>query len=348
MAVKKTALAVLALGVSGVASAAMYTPAPAPAPACTPGNVTVPCERSAWDLGIEGIYVETTSGPNFYYSQNERTVTGTITGSVFTRNDLDPGYRWGWRLQGSYHWGTGSDVNINWMHFNKDNGALAEDTINNNLVTHFIDSNVTGAGVTIADAEVDTKFDQVNFEFGQHADFGQYYNVRFHFGFQYARVDVDTAVALADSSASALHAYANESKFDGLGLRGGLDTSYDFGNGFSVEGKTAAALLVGDLKSTAALSDIPNDQLFVWEGKQRAVVPELEALFDVKYTHGLANGDMAIYAGWRFVNYFDVVQTTFETNEAVGGAADMTDVRVHNNNFGFHGPMIGFTWVGNV
>lgn len=345
LSLKKTALAVVALGASSVASAAMY---PAPAPACTPGNVTVPCERSAWDLGIEAILVEPTSGPNWNYAESERTNAG---GTLFahTRHNYDPGYIWGWRLEGSYHFGTGSDVTINWIHFDEDNSARLDDTINDNLVTPYIDADDTSGATTIL-GRVDTKHDAVNFEFGQHADYGQNYNVRFHYGFQWARVDVDNDVDLFDNAAQSQYLYNNDSKFDGFGVRGGIDTSYDFGNGFSIEGKGALGVLVGDLKSTATFVDVTGaDPVFhTWDHKHRAIVPEVEGLVDLRYTHGMANGDFSIYLGWRFVNYFDAVQTTFETNNSTAAAGELTEVRTHNNNFGYHGPMLGIKWVGNA
>jgi len=102
---KKTAIAALVLG-SGAASAAMY--APAPAPACAAGNVTVPCERSAWDLGVDALYLRS----------EDNNGVGAVNANSFRAK-----YGWGFRLEGSYHFGTGNDATVNWAHYNKKNSC---------------------------------------------------------------------------------------------------------------------------------------------------------------------------------------------------------------------------------
>ena len=343
--IKKTALAVIALGLSGVASAAMYTPAPAPTPVCNPTNVTVPCEMSAWDLGVEAIYVQPTSGPNWIYAQS---FSQPAIDSLYDRQDFNPDYIWGWRLEGSYHFGTGNDVNVNWMHFNHHNDSdIVSDA--GTLFTPFINFDEDYPGNELA-GNISNKFDQVNFEFGQVADYGHNYNVRFHFGFQYARIDVSEAVAALTSDEAFTYGYNDDSRFNGIGLRGGLDTGYDFGNGFGIEGKAAMALLVGDIKHDTNLVEFDDGDLdvYTWSGSRRQVVPEIEASADVKYTHNLANGDISFYLGWRFVNYFDVIETLYETTSHGNRHVDQSEVRNETNNFAFQGPMAGIKWVGNV
>jgi hypothetical protein len=185
---KKTAIAALVLGFSGAASAAMY--APAPAPACAAGNVTVPCERSAWDLGVDLLYMRN-DGNQFDEVPNFRAP-----------------YGWGFRLEGSYHFGRGNDANLNWTHYNKGGESV-------NRMTR-------------------SKLDIVNFEMGQSVDFGENFDVRFQGGMQYVDV-TDNGVGGAIAG--------NNARLKGFGPRGGAMVKYDFGNGFGVYGDTNIAIL---------------------------------------------------------------------------------------------------------
>ena len=149
---KKTAIAALVLGFSGAASAAMY--APAPAPACAAGNVTVPCERSAWDLGVDALYMRADD------SLGSLGNLGSVTNLDYDR----PSTGWGWALEGSYHFGTGNDFTVNWAHFDK------KTTFSNGV-------------------DLTNKFDFVNAELAQHVDMGENVDVRLQMGVQYAMIE---------------------------------------------------------------------------------------------------------------------------------------------------------------
>jgi hypothetical protein len=258
---KKTAIAALVLGFSGAASAAMY--APAPAPACAAGNVTVPCEKSAWDLGIDALYMRPEN---------------TALANRFTTNPIRPDYAWGFRLEGSYHFGTGNDVSLNWSHIkrSKDLTITAAQAAN------------TGGAIDAGAASYEAKLDMVNFEFGQMINFGENVSTRFHGGLQYLTLDDDiTAVTLGTV----------DRKTTGFGPRAGLMSKYDFGNGFGVYGDLAAAMLLGKLSGSATSHN---------------TMITTDANVGVAYTHAMAQGDLTARLAWG------VKQITYGSASAVG------------------------------
>lgn len=300
---KKTALAVLALGSSAVFAGTM-------GPVCTPGSVTVPCERTAWDFGVQALYLQVT-GDDYH---NEATLADGST----RFQDFDQDWDWGFKLEGSYHFNTGNDININWYHFNQDN-------------TITFDPGVAG-GVLLSDT-VEPRWDAVNFEFGQHVDFGEQKNIRFHGGAQYARVKREFNT---NSSVTGLSLVSGETSFNGFGPRVGMDMSFDLGNGFAIYGNGASALLVGDSKFSNNFAVASSSS----SGSRTQVVPELEAKLGVTYTYAMAQGDLSLDAGWMWVNYWDV-----HHNIQTGSLG----FHINNEtNFAVNGPYIGAKWVGNV
>ena len=296
---KKTAVAVLALGSSAVFAGTM-------GPVCTPGSVTVPCERNAWNFGAQALYLQTT-GTDF--------VGVTSTGTTDTFNNFDHNWGWGFKIEGSYHFSTGSDIDVNWYHYNK--------TTTNNYVA----VPVVGIGAVPFALSVEPKWDAVNFEVGQHVDFGEQSNIRFHGGAQYARIQRDFSLYL---TAPATFVANGQQKYNGFGPRVGMDMSYDLGNGLAIYGNGATALLVGDSKfSNTFNAAFP---VTATNGSRTIIVPELEGKLGLTYTYAMAQGDLSLDAGYMWVNYFDVHNN--------GSLSSQT-------NFGIHGPYVGGKWVGN-
>lgn len=343
---KKTAAAnaLLVAGLLGAGSlhAAAYTPPPVPA--CTPGSVTVPCEAEAWDLGVELMGVQQASGTNWYVhvANSVDKDNNNIVDTQF--NELKPGYAFGFRLEGTYHFGTGSDFNVNWTYFKR-----SRDKNFGAGLSQYIPFAANNGQWDNVNVWAKTTFNQVNFEFGQTVDFGENVDLRFHSGLAYANLKhemkVTGTLAKAEGEPgrelnSAIG--STSSRFSGFGPRFGQDLSYDFGNGFSVFGKYAVSALVGNLKGDQVETVYgPNDEnppkvelksKETARTSQRAIIAGLETAAGAQYSWEMNDSGMLdIYAAWRANVYQSVVQ------QGRG-----------NNNWGYHGPVIGFKWVGNV
>ncbi len=311
---KKTAVAVLAFGSSAVFAGTM-------GPVCSAVNVTVPCERTGWDVGIQALYLQPSYNDNISYIGLAPNTADTNVN--FVQNDPDWG--WGFKLEGSYHFGTGTDLNLNWYHLN-DNSATR--TFTGNFA--FLDLPNLGT----ERFSVDPKWDAVNLEFGQHVDFGEFKNIRFHGGVQYTRIETGlTAYAFTANTPLYVSASSN-SKFTGFGPRIGADMSYDLGNGWAIYGNGATAILAGTSKVNAAISNnlLPRTTV---NASRNGIVPELEAKLGLTYTYAMAQGDLTLDAGYMWQNYFHAQQTlvNFGTSES---------------DFGLQGPYLGLKWMGTV
>lgn len=312
---KKTAVAVLALGSSAVFAGTM-------GPVCTPGNVTVPCESTAWDFGVQALYLQPVHSGDFGYG-------GYQLSNGYSRfNELDHDWGWGFKLEGSYHFSTGNDLDINWYHFSK----------NDSHTFNVYDPNFTPAVSYIARLRTEPKWDAVNVEFGQHVDFGEFKDIRFHAGVQYARLEND-ARAYTSYSSGYIH---HNLEYNGFGPRIGADMQYNFGNGFAIYGNGATALLIGDSKFNTYAANtglFSNGTTLATSGSRTTMVPELEAKLGAKYTYAMAQGDLTLDAGYMWVNYFNANHAAYPV---------LANAAVRESNFALHGPYVGLKWVGNV
>lgn len=316
---KKTAVAVLAFSSSAVFAGTM-------GPVCAPGNVTVPCEATAWDFGAQALYLQQSYEGSAGFFIDPRAVNNAeqvadaealINGDFGRRNHHNDRWNWGFQIEGSYHFNTGNDVDVNWYHLNsgnhRDHGNFVLDPDNDNDV----DLRIFNHGNR-------TQWDAVNFEFGQHVDFSQWTKIRFHEGAQYARIQTPTFFALVDAG-GVLNLFNHGETYNGFGPRGGADVYYDVGNGFALYGKAAAAVLAGTNKGN-------NFGGFTNNHHNRTVmVPELEGKLGAKYTYAMASGDLTLDVGYMWVDYLNARVRT-----------------VGRNDFGLNGLYFGGKWVGNV
>ena len=323
---KKTAVAVLALGSSAVFAGSM-------GPVCSAVNVTVPCESTAWEFGAKAIYLKAQTGDNSGYNP-------VFDDSRYV--DHAPNYNWGFQIEGAYHFNTGNDLKLDWYHLSHSSqGSIGAQP----AFTFYNPTSLGGTQTTTinsASKSVDPKWDAVNIEVGQHVDFGDNKAIRFHGGAQYARVtnEINTTSNTsftATSPAVTLNNYRQVQNYghtyNGFGPRVGMDLSYDWGNGLGIYANGATAILAG----TRSFSDSYTDSLSprnatVSNLSRTAVVPVMDAKLGATYTYAMAQGDLTLDAGWMWVNYFSA-----QSNVA-GSTSD----------FGLQGPFVGLKWLGNI
>ena len=312
---KKTAVAVLAFGSSAVFAGTM-------GPVCTPGNVTVPCEATAWDFGVQALYLQPVYDADMGYAG----VLNTANTS-FHHRDTDPKWGWGFKLEGSYHFSTGNDIDINWYHFSKTNNR----TFSGDALLLETDRNVG--------LRTKPQWDAVNFEFGQHVDFGEFKDIRFHGGAQYARIKTGSRAITTNATTTALvSTQAQETTFYGFGPRTGADMAYNWGNGFATYANAAASLLIGTSKFSQS-STVSPAAAVARQGSKTTMVPELEAKLGATYTFAMASGDLTLDAGYMWLNYF---------NAQHGVVSNFGTTGIGESDFAMNGPFLGLKWIGNV
>lgn len=345
---KKTAVAVLALGSSAVFAGTM-------GPVCAPGNVTIPCERTMWEVGADALYLQ----PVYNAEGFNPAIIGGSTAGVYTAELPSANWGWGFMIEGAYHYGMGNDVNINWYHVNNATNAGITQQIGYAAAAGTTDGYLPQVG----DASLHPEWDAVNVEFGQHVDFGDMKNIRLHGGVEYARVATGSSFLTRNPSLGNDVFGSNNSTFNGFGPRGGVDMNYDLGNGFSAYGNGAGGLYVGTGSFNTALSIADGAATsrvnYVLNGSKTTLVPELEAKLGLMYHYNMASmgalppSELVLDVGWMWVNYFNAqfVADNNNTFSATGTRTRTTSIlraAASQSDFGEQGLNFGLKWKGNV
>lgn len=297
-------------------------------PLCSPDNVTVSCPFNAWDLGISALYLQ----PN----TNSALLNPILNAGNDKFHSVDSSWDWGFLLEGSYHFNTGNDLNLNWLHFNGNHASS---------VTVFYTNSLTPTVSQTTNLRFDTYFDAINLELAQTSYFGKKTNIRFYGGGQYVnakikRADDEFELTTFDPTNFLFQESVAHTRFQGAGPRVGVNMSHDLQYGFSVFAQSATALLLGERKAKLSGANIsgPNVSPFSAHAKGIHIVPELEAKLGASYQWYARSGQFSLMAGWMWQHYLDMFLLP------PGGRANpITTVSQHD--FSLDGPFIKGKWV---
>ena len=287
-------------------------------PACTPGIASVPCEKSAWNFGAEALYLQASLGTYIFPDYT------TIANNVQEFQNVGNLWGWGFMIDGSYHFNTGNDLNVNWYHLK------SSTTLNQNGEYSSVGSSDLFTGALSYSPK--TTWDAVNMEFGQKVDYTRALRIRYHGGFEFAHIDYqrNSQYFRVTTPTTSMRTIS----YNGFGPRAGFDGSYAFENGLSLNVGTAIGAYAGTTHfhyiSTGVFA---NGQILGGRnGSLMRVVPEIEARAGACYTKSFVYGDLSLDAGWMWVNYFNPIMQ-----------AD--DDKLHSSDFSVQGPYVGLKWL---
>lgn len=295
-------------------------------PVCTPGNVSLPCERQAWDFGARALYLKPSYSNSLAYLGTRSNETGTVVNYVKNA----PDWSWGFQIEGSYHFNTGNDLTLNWYHLGAQTTTARADAIFG-FFQRSMDPDT---------ASIKPRWDAVNLEVGQQIDLGAFKSLRVHGGAQYARIKTDKIHTTVFGGS--LGDFNNEElQYSGFGPRAGADLYYGWNSGLSVYANAAVEVLVG----TSKFNSLRGNTLFPGVDNQlqiaassTTIVPEIEAKLGVNYTHLLAQSTVTLDVGYMWLNYFQAQPVMLSTATNVSS----------DSSFSLQGPYAGIKWLGTI
>ena len=287
---------------------------------CVVGNVILPCEQTAWEFAGDALYLKPSfSGDNEYFGYIQSlTKSGGI---AKTYQSTQRHWEWGFKVEASYHFYTGNDINLNWSHLSNNNDYLFGSLLTEN-------DELLSLGMPRV--TIQPRWNAVNLEFGQIAYFSSHYHIRYHGDLSYygnTKTTTITANKISGVNAGNTNSYLRSNKYNSVGPRIGADLSYEWGNGVAVYADGATALYAGSQSfntSYVTATKVTN----TLSGSVLAVVPECEIKLGATYTRFIDQGNLSLDLGWMWINYFH---------------GDMAE-----GDFGLQGIYVGLKWLANV
>ncbi len=306
-------------------SLATYAATPTDA---APFQVAVPYLQSGLQLMLEGLYLKPTNNNVDYATIGSISSSSSDTGTVSGSNRvIQPNYNFGFRVGLGYVFpSSGNDAQLNWTHFykNSDDSATAgSNQFISALPTSdvFGNGNINGTQITAStSANMKFRLDNIDLDTGQYLDIGTRLQTRLFAGLRLTHLknnitDNYSGIPLLVPTTFATESNTYNSKFNGIGPRFGVDTSYHVTHCFGVAAHAAVALLVGKIDSdssfvnTAANADgATTTTSSTITDSSHQIVPNLDGKLGVNYSY-LFRNTTAINAelGYQVSYYKDAV-----------------------------------------
>lgn len=333
---KKTAVAVLALGSSAAFAGTM-------GPVCSAVPVTMPCESSGWEVGARALWLNIGAG-------NQSTTVASTAGGNLTSN-VGPGFGWGFQINGAMTYGTGKSVSLDWYHIsNTQNktygptgltGSRAIVSGNQMIRTTYITSLANYGGT----ASANPKMDDVNMLFGQHIDFSDVTSANLGWGWKWARVAGSNNVAMngnvayvqnsAPAVASNYNFTSNNSNtFNGFGPEVSLQAAYELIDHLDIYGKGDFSALAGFSKSSLTYGDVVSAASVTTSSSVVAITPVVAGKLGLNYDWDMTGfGTVGFDINYDFRQYINAFRNV--------NAGVSTQVSTSSSSFSAQGIVFG-------
>ncbi len=345
--IKKSLLALAALSVCGSAFAGSAGDEVLP-PAPVEVNVTVPQQQGGWAFGLEG-YWQSIENSAFQYANvlDNPALSNSFASKI---KSVDNDHDWGGHIDIGYQAaGNADDITVGYTRLHTHDANRTSVADGNAIAGGQPQIILPGPAGNLAQnwdsaiGKQDNELDVVDFTAGRRIQVGSRVQLHPFAGIRFADIEQENRAYygrtnLVDGAIDTLTT-RDKSDFEGAGPRLGMDASFDIGKGFSVIGRIAGSLLVGDLDSHRDATQAVNDNGAVVMTTEATkvdtamrVVPEADARLGLRFDHDI-NPHIAFGAelGYEVENYFDVI-----ANSAFG----YIDTVNHSSDFARRGPYL--------
>lgn len=325
--VKKSIVAMVALGISGAASA-YYLPN------------THHLAQNKFFFGAEGLYLQPGA-----HDLNYATTLST-DGKTTKVHSLDPDYEFGFSLWAGYHLINHNDITVNWTHLFE---ADDSETLHTPSSVRWQNE---GVGFDNVKGKAQFDFDNIYGVYG-HTFYAHHWSLRLGAGVQYVDLSQDLKVSGNGTGSNEDPISFNnksESSFDGVGPRVEMDVLYPMRNGFGLTGHLATAMLIGKQESDLNLEQTQSNVVSKAEidtSKPERVVPMVGAKAGINWTHNFGSTGpegaftmgpiLTIEAGWQAESYIDAIDQFGRDN-----SIQDHPLNHKTTSFTLQGPYLGF------